>query len=453
MGFEVFGRAGTFGGPSFRRGVRNWMDMLQAAVNSWTFRRRAGAGAVVDKLTALVFVGTILGVVLHQRRWSSLEAVSLVSREMGSFWSRLGAEVTVVEFLGTIGSVGIDEEVAKQFQRILTKQVIKFKLNTKVLSADKVDGSVLVKTQSTKGDKEEISPSAAVLTLKVSTSTLYIGVEKDNRGRIVIDDQFNISVKNIKCIGDVTFAPMFAHKAEEEGIAAVEYLKTGHGHVNCNAIPSVVYTHPEVAWVGQTEQDLKAASIQYKIGKFPFAANSRAKTNVDSDGFVKFLSEKEADRILGVHIIGPNAGEMISEGVLAMECKLGRHRSHDARPSHAQRGLQGGCHVCVRKGNPLLDVVAFTSTLSYIAVPYLMRGVRPDIMFLTEERVEEIGTRPRRLSVVTLWASPDFFFKRSPSAAPWVTDIHNRGNDGFLGSRCATTGHSAVGSALRLFGW
>lgn len=131
-----------------------------------------------------------------------------------------------------------------------------------------------------------------------------IGVELDNKGRIVIDDQFNTSVSGIKCIGDVTFGPMLAHKAEEEGIAAVEYIKTGHGHVNYHAIPSVVYTHPEVAWVGKTEQELKASGVQYKTGKFPFAANSRAKTNVDTEGQVKFLVEKETDRVLGVHIIG-----------------------------------------------------------------------------------------------------------------------------------------------------
>lgn len=131
-----------------------------------------------------------------------------------------------------------------------------------------------------------------------------IGVEKDNKGRIIIDDQFNTSVQGVKCIGDVTFGPMLAHKAEEEGIAAAEFLTTGHGHVNYAAIPSVVYTHPEVAWVGRTEQDLKAAGVQYKVGKFPFLANSRAKTNADTEGFVKFLSEKETDRILGVHIIG-----------------------------------------------------------------------------------------------------------------------------------------------------
>jgi len=131
-----------------------------------------------------------------------------------------------------------------------------------------------------------------------------IGVEVDNRGRIVIDDQFNTSIAGIKCIGDVTFGPMLAHKAEEEGIAAIEYIKSGHGHVNYNAIPSVVYTHPEVAWVGKAEQDLKKEGVEFKIGKFPFVANSRAKTNQDTEGFVKVIAEKETDRVLGVHIIG-----------------------------------------------------------------------------------------------------------------------------------------------------
>ena len=131
-----------------------------------------------------------------------------------------------------------------------------------------------------------------------------IGLETDNKGRIVIDSQFNTSVPNIKCIGDVTFGPMLAHKAEEEGIAAVEFIKSGHGHVNYHAIPSVIYTHPEVAWVGKNEQELKAAGVKYNVGKFPFTANSRAKTNLDTEGFVKFLSEKETDKILGVHIIG-----------------------------------------------------------------------------------------------------------------------------------------------------
>ncbi|EGN94475.1 hypothetical protein SERLA73DRAFT_188396 [Serpula lacrymans var. lacrymans S7.3] len=267
----------------------------------------------------------------------------IIGLEMGSVWSRLGAEVTVVEFLGGIGGVGIDEEVAKQFQKILSKQGIKFKLNTKVLSAEKQGDKVVIKTQSAKGDKEETLDANVVLVSvgrRPYTEGLNleaIGIEKDNKGRIVIDDQFNTSVKNVKCIGDVTFGPMLAHKAEEEGIAAIEHISAGHGHVNYNAIPSVVYTHPEVSWVGKTEQELKAAGVKYNIGKFPFAANSRAKTNLDTEGFVKFLSEKETDKILGVHIIGPNAGEMISEAVLAME--YGASSEDIARTTHAHPTL------------------------------------------------------------------------------------------------------------------
>ncbi|KAJ6618216.1 dihydrolipoamide dehydrogenase [Mycena sp. CBHHK59/15] len=267
----------------------------------------------------------------------------IIGLEMGSVWSRLGAEVTVVEFLGGIGGAGIDEEVAKQFQRLLTKQGLKFKLNTKVVSAEKTDGKVVLKMEAAKGGKDETLDANVVLVAVgrrpyvEGLNLEAIGVEIDNKGRIVIDDQFNTSVKNIKCIGDVTFGPMLAHKAEEEGIAAAEFLTSGHGHVNYNAIPSVVYTHPEVAWVGKTEQELKAAGVQYSIGKFNFSANSRAKTNLDTEGFVKILTEKETDKILGVHIIGPNAGEMISEGVLAIE--YGASAEDVARTSHAHPTL------------------------------------------------------------------------------------------------------------------
>ncbi|KII85484.1 hypothetical protein PLICRDRAFT_56719 [Plicaturopsis crispa FD-325 SS-3] len=267
----------------------------------------------------------------------------IIGLEMGSVWSRLGADVTVVEFLGAIGGQGIDEEVAKQFQKTLSKQKMKFKLNTKVLSAEKKDGKVFLSVEAAKGGKEETLEADVVLVavgrrpLTDGLNLEAIGVEKDNKGRIIIDDQFNTSVQGVKCIGDVTFGPMLAHKAEEEGIAAAEFLTTGHGHVNYAAIPSVVYTHPEVAWVGRTEQDLKAAGVQYKVGKFPFLANSRAKTNADTEGFVKFLSEKETDRILGVHIIGPNAGEMIAEGVLAIE--YGASAEDIARTSHAHPTL------------------------------------------------------------------------------------------------------------------
>ncbi|TFY81379.1 hypothetical protein EWM64_g2635 [Hericium alpestre] len=267
----------------------------------------------------------------------------IIGLEMGSVWSRLGAEVTVVEFLGGIGGAGIDEETAKQFQKILAKQGLKFKLNTKVLSADKQDGKVFVKTESAKGGKEETLEADVVLVavgrrpVTTGLNLENIGVEVDSKGRIVIDDQYNTSVKGIRCIGDVTFGPMLAHKAEEEGIAAVEHIKAGHGHVNYGAIPSVVYTHPEVAWVGKTEQELKAAGVQYKLGKFPFLANSRAKTVSDTDGQVKFIVEKETDRILGVHIIGPNAGEMIAEAVLAVE--YGASAEDVGRTSHAHPTL------------------------------------------------------------------------------------------------------------------
>ncbi|KAI0270409.1 dihydrolipoyl dehydrogenase [Gloeopeniophorella convolvens] len=267
----------------------------------------------------------------------------IIGLEMGSVWSRLGAEVTVVEFLGNIGGVGIDEEISKQFQKSLTKQGLKFKLNTKVLSAEKKDGKVFVATEAAKDGKQETLDADVVLVaigrrpVTTGLNLDKIGVEVDARGRIVIDDQFNTTVPNVKCIGDVTFGPMLAHKAEEEGIAAAEYLHAGHGHVNYNTIPSVVYTHPEVAWVGKTEQDLKKEGVQYKVGKFPFAANSRAKTNLDTEGNVKFLVEKETDLILGVHIIGPNAGEMIAEGVLAME--YGASSEDIARTTHAHPTL------------------------------------------------------------------------------------------------------------------
>ncbi|KAI5834011.1 dihydrolipoyl dehydrogenase [Schizophyllum commune Tattone D] len=267
----------------------------------------------------------------------------VIGLELGSVWSRLGAEVTVVEFLGGIGGAGIDEEVAKQFQRLLAKQGLKFKLNTKVTSAEKKDGKVVLAIEGAKDGKSDSLDADVVLVAvgrRPYTQGLNleaIGLETDNKGRIVIDSQFNTSVPNIKCIGDVTFGPMLAHKAEEEGIAAVEYIKAGHGHVDYAAIPAVVYTHPEVAWVGKTEQDLKAEGVKYSVGKFNYTANSRAKTNLDTDGFVKILTEKETDRILGVHIIGPNAGEQIAEGVLAME--YGASSEDVARTCHAHPTL------------------------------------------------------------------------------------------------------------------
>lgn len=164
-----------------------------------------------------------------------------------------------------------------------------------------------------------------------------IGLEMDERGRFIIDAEYRTKVPHIRVIGDCTFGPMLAHKAEEEAVAAIEHITKGYGHVNYGAIPSVMYTHPEVAWVGQNEAELKDAGIKYKTGSFPFSANSRAKTNLDTDGMVKFLADAETDRILGVHIIGPNAGEMIAEGTLAIE--YGASTEDVGRTSHAHPTL------------------------------------------------------------------------------------------------------------------
>lgn len=164
-----------------------------------------------------------------------------------------------------------------------------------------------------------------------------IGLETDDKGRLVIDSEYRTKIPHIRVIGDCTFGPMLAHKAEEEAVAVVEYIKKGHGHVNYGVIPSVMYTHPEVAWVGQNEQEVKASGVKYNIGTFPFSANSRAKTNLDTEGMVKIIADAETDRILGIHIIGPNAGEMIAEGTLAIE--YGASSEDIARTCHAHPTL------------------------------------------------------------------------------------------------------------------
>lgn len=266
----------------------------------------------------------------------------IIGLEMGSVYSRLGSEVTVIEFQDAIGA-SMDGEVAKATQKFLQKQGLKFKLGTKVLSASRDGETVNIEVENVKkGAKEQLD--ADVLLVAVGRRPYIEGLnaevldlEVDKRGRLVIDSQFRSKHPHIRVIGDVTFGPMLAHKAEEEGIAAVEYIKEGHGHVNYGNIPSVMYSHPEVAWVGQTEEQLKEAGISYKIGKFPFLANSRAKTNLDSEGFVKFLADAETERVLGVHIIGPNAGEMIAEAGLALE--YGASTEDIARTCHAHPTL------------------------------------------------------------------------------------------------------------------
>ncbi|KAK4041001.1 hypothetical protein C8A01DRAFT_45727 [Parachaetomium inaequale] len=267
----------------------------------------------------------------------------IIGLEMASVWSRLGSEVTVVEFLDQIGGPGMDTEIAKSIQKILKKQGINFKTGTKVVSGDKVGEGVKINVDSAKGGKQETLDADVVLVAigrRPYTGGLgleNIGLELDERGRVIIDSEYRTKLPHIRCVGDATFGPMLAHKAEEEAVAVVEYIKKGHGHVNYGCIPAVMYTFPEVAWVGQSEQDLKKAGIKYRVGTFPFSANSRAKTNLDTEGMVKMLADPETDRILGVHIIGPNAGEMIAEGTLALE--YGASSEDIARTCHAHPTL------------------------------------------------------------------------------------------------------------------
>lgn len=249
----------------------------------------------------------------------------IIGLEMGSVWSRLGSEVTVLEFQKSVGGAGMDGEVSKATQKFLTKQGFKFQLGAKVQAATRNGDEVDIEYEDAKtGEKKTLQADVLLVAVgrrpfSAGLNAEAIGLEFDKKNRVVIDSEYKTKFPHIQCIGDATFGVMLAHKAEEEGIAAVEYIKSGHGHVNYANIPSVMYSHPEVAWVGKTEEELKEAGIKYKTGKFPFIANSRAKTNNDTDGFVKFIADAETQRVLGVHIIGANAGEMIAEAGLAIE--------------------------------------------------------------------------------------------------------------------------------------
>lgn len=275
----------------------------------------------------------------------------VIGLELGSVWSRLGAEVIAVEFLTSIGGVGIDGEVAKAFQKILTKQGIQFKLGTKVMGATRHGDSVTVSVESVKdGTKEDIECDCLLVCIGRRPYTEGLGLENvgiatDDRGRIPVNAMLQTIVPNIHAIGDVIHGPMLAHKAEDEGIICVEGIQGGHVHLDYNCVPSVVYTHPEVAWVGKSEEDLKKEGIEYKVGKFPFMANSRAKTNNETDGFVKVLADKATDRILGTHMIGPGVGEIINESVLAME--YGASAEDVARVCHAHPT----CSEALREAN------------------------------------------------------------------------------------------------------
>lgn len=264
----------------------------------------------------------------------------VIGLELGSVWSRLGAKVTAVEFLNQIGGVGIDGEIGKTFQRILTKQGLQFKLGTKVMGAQKTGGKIRVSVENAKdpAKKEDMECDVLLVCVGRRPFTKNLGleemsIERDQKGRIPVNSRFQTVIPNIYAIGDVIHGPMLAHKAEDEGIICVEGIAGGSVHLDYNCVPSVIYTHPEVAWVGKAEEELKAQGVDYKIGKFPFAANSRAKTNDDTDGLVKIIGDKATDRILGAHIIGPGAGEMINEAALAME--YGASCEDVARVCHA----------------------------------------------------------------------------------------------------------------------
>jgi dihydrolipoamide dehydrogenase len=262
----------------------------------------------------------------------------VIGLEMGSVWRRLGAEVTVIEFLDRI-LPGMDGELAKQSQRILSKQGIKFKRGTKVTGASKTKTSVTLKMEPVKGgDAEEFKADVVLVAIGRRPYTDGLGLDKagvkmDDRGRVEVDEYFQTNVEGIFAIGDTVKGPMLAHKAEEDGVAIAEMLAGEAGHVDYGKVPGVVYTSPEIASVGKTEEQLKEEGVEYASGKFPFSANSRARAVSDTDGFVKVLTDKKTDTVLGVHIVGPLAGDLISEAVLAME--FGASAEDIARTCHA----------------------------------------------------------------------------------------------------------------------
>ena len=260
-----------------------------------------------------------------------------IGLEMGSVWSRLGSDVHVIEFLDHI-TPGMDREISNEFMKILKKQNIKFHMSTKVEKITKKGENVEIETFNSKGEKSSHDCDVALISIGRKAFTDNLNLDKiklktDEKGRVKVDKNFKTDKKNIFAIGDVIQGPMLAHKAEEEGIAVAEIIAGQSGHVNYDLIPGVIYTSPEVATIGKTEEQLKKQNISYKIGKFPFMANSRAKAIDEPEGFVKILADNSTDKVLGVHIIGPHAGEMIAEMAVAME--FGASSEDIARTCHA----------------------------------------------------------------------------------------------------------------------
>ena len=260
-----------------------------------------------------------------------------IGLEMGSVWSRLGSEVHIIEFLNHI-TPGMDREVSNEFMKILQKQGLKFHLDTKVESISKVSDIIKIKSLNKKGEKKDFECDVVLIAIgrkpKIENLNLEtIGIELDDKKRIKVDNKYRTNINNIYAIGDVIDGPMLAHKAEDEGIAVAEIIDGQAGHVNYDVIPGVVYTSPEVAVIGKTEEQLKADKVNYKVGKFSLIGNSRAKTINETDGFVKIIADSKTDKVLGVHMIGSNAGELIAEMALAME--FGASSEDIARTCHA----------------------------------------------------------------------------------------------------------------------
>ncbi len=260
-----------------------------------------------------------------------------IGLEMGSVWSRLGAKVEVVEFLDHI-TPGMDKEISSEFMKILKKQGMKFNMQNKVETIQKNNSGAVVSTIDKDGNKNNFECDVVLISVgrKPNTDGLNLknaGVSLDEKNRIKTDKKFKTNIENIYAIGDVIVGPMLAHKAEDEGIAVAENIVGQSGHVNYDTIPGVVYTSPEVASIGKTEEQLKESNKSYKVGKFSFMANSRAKAIDDAEGFVKILADAETDKVLGAHIIGPHAGELIAEIGVAME--FGASAEDIARTCHA----------------------------------------------------------------------------------------------------------------------
>ncbi len=260
-----------------------------------------------------------------------------IGLELGSVWLRLGAQVTVLEYLDRI-LPGMDAELAKEAEKLFRKQGMEFRLGSKVTGARRDADSVIVECEGTepiRADRVLVAVGRVPNTEGLGLETLDI--KTDARGRVEVNEHFMTSADNVFAIGDVIRGPMLAHKAEEEGVAVAEFIAMGYGHVNYDAIPGVVYTHPEIASVGRTEEELQAAGVEYKKGRFPFMVNGRAKALAETDGFVKVLADAKTDRVLGVHIIGPRAGDLIAEAAVAME--FGASSEDVGRATHAHPTL------------------------------------------------------------------------------------------------------------------